>query len=41
MEVYKESQAKDISQAPASIQEQYERLLGEREDRELFNDSED
>jgi hypothetical protein len=33
-------EVKDISQAPASIQEQYERLLGEHNDRELFGNSE-
>jgi hypothetical protein len=40
MKVYKESRAKDISQASLSVQEQYERLLGERKGRELFNDNE-
>jgi predicted P-loop ATPase len=40
-EPFVQPEVKDISQAPASVQEQYERLLGEREDRELFNDSED
>jgi succinate dehydrogenase flavin-adding protein (antitoxin of CptAB toxin-antitoxin module) len=38
MKVYKESRAKDISQAPASVQKAYSRLLGEK-DRDLFEDS--
>jgi hypothetical protein len=40
MKVYKESRAKDISQASTSVQEQYERLLGEHNARELFGDTE-